>query len=228
MRASHQNGGRYGDARDELLFGRVHHGVVAVLQAVMTMELVVLLLTGRYLAALMVAGVLALPLLFRNMSLQIPAEMQLATVLFVFATLFLGEVLDYYERFWWWDAALHFSSGLLLGLFGFLLVYMMNENRTVDFHMRPGFVALFALLFAVAVGGLWEVVEFAMDQWFGTQMQKPTATDPSGLSDSMYDIVLDTAGAAIVSLYGWHYMRRTNGGWLRRFIRAHPQMFGAR
>ncbi len=44
----------------------------------------------------------------------------------------------------------------------------------------------------------------------------------------MQDIVLDTAGAAIVSLYGWHYMRGTNGGWLRRFIRAHPQVFGAR
>jgi hypothetical protein len=40
-------------------------------------------------------------------------------------------------------------------------------------HMRPRFVALFAFLFAVAVGALWEIFEFAIDGTFGTQMQKP-------------------------------------------------------
>ena len=61
---------------------------------------------------------------------------------------------SYYERIWWWDIALHTSSGLLMGVLGFLLVYVLNESERIDMHMRPRFVAIFAFLFAVAVGHL--------------------------------------------------------------------------
>ena len=97
---------------------------------------------------------------------------------------FLGEVRSWYERIWWWDIALHTSSGLLLGLVGFLLVYVLTENERIDLHMRPRFVALFAFLFAVAVGALWEIFEFAMDRMLGANMQKPMLDDPSGLTDT--------------------------------------------
>ncbi|MEO7854887.1 MAG: hypothetical protein ABIR94_21955 [Rubrivivax sp.] len=59
---------------------------------------------------------------------------------------------------------LHSTSGLLLGLVGFLLVYVLTESRRIDLHMRPGFVALFAFAFAVTVGVLREIFEFAADQ----------------------------------------------------------------
>jgi len=55
-------------------------------------------------------------------------------------------------RFWWWDIALHATSGLLLGILGFLLVYALNENERVAVHMQPRFAALFAFSFAVAAG----------------------------------------------------------------------------
>jgi hypothetical protein len=73
-------------------------------------------------------------------------------MIFVFASLFLGEVRSFYERIWWWDIALHTTSGLLLGILGFLLVYVLNENERVDVHMLPRFVAFFAFTFAVAWG----------------------------------------------------------------------------
>ena len=85
------------------------------------------------------------------------------TVVFVFATLFLGEMLRYYDRYEWWDAALHGGSGLLLGILGFLLVFVLNESRSVNVQLRPGFVAFFAFLFAVSIGTLWEIFEFAVD-----------------------------------------------------------------
>ena len=76
-----------------------------------------------------------------RLSVKIPYEFQLAIQLFVFAALFLGEVRSYYERFWWWDIVLHTASGLLLGVFGFLLVYVLNKSAHAsepsDPRLRP-------------------------------------------------------------------------------------------
>lgn len=209
-------------------FSRLQLVAVFILQVVLAVEITLLLLRGHFLSAFMAGGVLMLPIFFRKISLRIPPEIQLVVILFAFATLFLGEIQNYYERFWWWDLIMHFSSGLLLGLFGFMIVYMMNENAAVDLHMRRGFIALFAFFFAIAIGGVWEIFEFAVDQVFGTQMQKPRPGDPSGLTDTMWDMSLDTAGAAIVSFVGWRYMKWTHKGWLRKFVHRNPQLFGDR
>jgi uncharacterized membrane protein YjdF len=182
--------------------------------------------------AFFVAGIMVLtlaPVLFR-MPVEIPSEIQIVAVLFVFATLFLGEVRDYYERFWWWDAVLHTSSGLLLGMLGFMFVYILNEDRNVDLHMRPSFVALFAFFFAVGIGAIWEVFEFGMDSVFGTNMQPATAHDPSGLTDTIHDLIVDTLGAAVVGIGGWRYLARPRTSpvdtWAKRFIQRNPQIFG--
>ena len=41
--------------------------------------------------------------------------------------------------------ALLFLAELLLGIFGFLLVYTLNEEEHIELHMKPRFVALFPL-----------------------------------------------------------------------------------
>ncbi|HEV2078444.1 MAG TPA: hypothetical protein VGR19_00895 [Allosphingosinicella sp.] len=203
--------------------------LVTGLQIVMAVELTLLLSGGQWLHAFLVAGVIAATLAPTALRIDVPAEIQIAVVVFVFATLFLGEVRNYYERFWWWDLALHGTAGLLLGLFGFMIVYMLNRSEAVDLHMRPAFLALFAFFFAVGIGALWEVFEFAMDQVFGLNMQKPMLGDPSGLTDTMWDIIVDTLGAGAVALVGWYQLSRSKSrsdNWLRRFIARHPRFFG--
>jgi uncharacterized membrane protein YjdF len=150
-------------------------------------------------------------------------------ILFVFASMFLGELHGYYTRYWWWDIALHTTSGLLLGIFGFLLVYILNKDDRVDLSMQPRFVALFAFVFAVALGAVWEIFEFSMDQIFGTNMQKAMFGDASGLTDTMWDLIVDSIGAAIVSLIGyWHLKVQKQSmfdGWIRKFVQRNPQLF---
>jgi hypothetical protein len=211
---------------------RAHLLILAALLLVMGVQLVLLLVREDWLDAFLVAAIMALmlaPVLFR-LPLEIPSEIQIVAVLFAFATLFLGEVRDYYQRFWWWDASLHTTSGLLLGMLGFMFVYMLNEDRHVDLHMRPSFVALFAFFFAVGIGAIWEIFEFGMDRYAGTDMQPATAGDPSGLTDTIQDLIVDTVGAAIVSLAGWRYLAKARtarvDNWASRFIRRNPQLFG--
>jgi hypothetical protein len=199
----------------------------------MATELVLLLRGGQWASAVLVALIMALTLapvvLKERLPVRIPAELQLLAILFVFASLFLGEVRSFYERIWWWDMALHAVSGLLLGILGFLLVYVLNENRRVSFQLHPRFLALFAFVFAVAVGALWEIFEFAMDRLLGTNMQKPMLGDPSGLTDTMWDLILDASGALVVSLFGWWYLRRRERSfievWIGKFIDHNPRLF---
>jgi uncharacterized membrane protein YjdF len=212
---------------------RIHLGLVIVLQALMALELVVLLYRSQWVTAFLVLAIMAImlspPIIGRQFRIIIPSEFQIMAILFVFSALFLGEIRSYYERLWWWDIALHTSSGLLLGILGFLLVYVLNESERVDLHMRPRFVALFAFLFAVTVGTLWEIFEFAMDQTVGTNMQKPMLGDPSGLTDTMWDLVVDTLGALVISTLGWWYMSRRERSfiekWIRKFIERNPRLF---
>lgn len=215
------------------LAARVHWGTVLVLQLVMAFELVLTLVEGQWLNSflilLIIAFTLAPTLLRRRLPVHVPPEFQMLAVIFVFAALFLGEIRSYYLRIWWWDLALHASSGLLLGLLGFLLVYVLNENERVDLHMRPRFVALFAVVFAVAAGALWEIFEFAMDRIFGTTMQKPMFDDPSGLTDTMWDLIVDTLGALVIGILGWWYMTQKKRSfieaWIQKFIERNPQLF---
>jgi hypothetical protein len=214
---------------------RIHRWIVAVIVTIMLVDSIILLNTEQWLSgflALTIAGVIVLAMILGGrLSVSIPSELQILALIFVFAALFLGEVRSFYERFWWWDIVLHTSSGLLLGIFGFLLVYVLNESERIDLAMRPRFVALFAFTFAFGVGSLWEVFEFAMDRTFGTTMQKPMFGDPSGLTDTMWDLIVDAAGAAASSAFGWAYMHRRERSfidvWIRKFIDRNPRLFSS-
>ena len=171
------------------------------------------------------------PLLVRKRTgVFIPPEFELLAIGFIFAALFLGEVRGYYVRYWWWDMLLHTSSGFLLGIIGFLLVYILNEKEDIEVHMKPGFVALFAFLFALGMGALWEVFEFAADSLFGLNMQKEMLGDPSGLTDTMWDIILDAAGSLVIAILGYGYLKTAGSEsflerWIGNFIEANPHMF---
>jgi len=215
------------------LAARIYRRTVIVLQLIMAVELVLTLYNGLWINAFLVAIIIGITLspamLGRHFHVTVPAEFQLLAVLFMFASLFLGEIRRYYDRIWWWDIALHASSGLLLGLFGFLLIYVLNQNRRIELHLRPVFMALFAFLFAVTVGTLWEIFEFSMDHFVGTNMQKSMLGDDSGLTDTMWDLIVDALGALLISVFGWWYMKRGERSfiidWIGKFVDRNPRLF---
>lgn len=207
----------------------VHRRVTVALQAILLVGAGLELARGNWLAAAATIGVLVvtlLPILLRRrFRVFIPSEFQLLAVVMVFASLFLGEVRDYFERYWWWDVALHAGSSVLLGILGFLLVYVLNKQENIAVYLKPGFVALFAFVFALALGALWEIFEFAMDRSIGVNMQK------SGLVDTMWDLIVDAAGALLMAALGYGYLKHTDDDdsflerWIERFIRANPRLF---
>lgn len=204
------------------------------IKTVLIIETVIAVWEEQWLTAAITIGIILItliPLIMKKkFSLYIPQEFELLAITFIFASLFLGEVHEYYTRFWWWDIALHTGSGLLLGILGFLLVYILNESDEIDLHMNPGFVAFFAFLFAVGIGVLWEIFEFSMDSFFGTNMQKEMLGDPSGLTDTMWDLIVDTLGALVISALGYGYLKSGKKEsflerWIDKFIQNNPRLF---
>ena len=117
-----------------------------------------------------------------------------------------------------------------MGIVGFLLVHVLNETEDIGVHMKPGFVAFFAFLFAVGMGALWEIFEFSMDSFFGMNMQKPMLGDPSGLTDTMWDLIVDTLGALIISVLGYSFIKTAGNNsflerWINAFIENNPRLF---
>lgn len=163
-----------------------------------------------------------LPALFeKRTKVYLPVGFEFAIVLFVYATLFLGEVHGYYTRFWWWDIVLHSGSAVVLGLTGFILAYLLLQGRR--YAASPFLVAVFSFSFALAIGALWEIFEFALDSGLGFNMQK------SGLRDTMWDLIVDGCGALVASFSGWLYVRGRKsqlfGTTVEKFVEENPKLF---
>ena len=161
------------------------------------------------------------PMLAARWSLTLPLPFLLFTTLFCFASIFLGEAFDFYERLWWWDLALHGSSAVGFGLMGFLFAFMLFEGDR--FAAPPSAIALISFCIAMTVGATWEIFEFTMDAGLGMNMQK------SGLSDTMGDLILTAFGGLIASVTGYLYLRESSAGLLGRglsqFIKVNGRLY---
>jgi len=142
--------------------------------------------------------VILLPSAFeKRFKLDIPSEFEIVLIVFIYAAIFLGEQGQFYNRFWWWDKILHSFSGLILGNVGFLVVRYLNSSSKMDIKLSPIFVAVFSFVFAVAMGAIWEIYEYFMDNCFGFFMQR------GSLDDTMTDLILDTIGALVFAVLGY-------------------------
>lgn len=160
----------------------------------------------------------------RQLKVRLPVEFTLVTCVFLYASFGLGEVRYFYHRFWWWDLMLHSFSALVMGLIGFLLIYVFYMTNRI--RLAPVYVAMASFGFAVTVGTLWEVFEFLMDWFFGFNMQK------SGLDDTMTDLLVNIVGAVLAALIGYTYVK--GGDSLiadritRHFVAKNPHLFSRR
>ncbi|AJE46439.1 hypothetical protein [Celeribacter indicus] len=199
--------------------------IMRLVWVALIVELVASLVSGRYVSsfvALGTFGLTLLPMVFASrFHIYVPPSFMTAIVLFIFATIFLGEVGDFYERYWWWDVILHGGSAVGFGLIGFLAIFMLVQGDR--YAAPPWGIGLFAFCFAMTIGALWEIFEYAMDQTFGMNMQK------SGLQDTMWDLIVDAGGGLVGATCGTIYMARKTGapfsGVLRDFIDRNERFF---
>ena len=149
-------------------------------------------------------------ILEKRFGVYLPSGLQIVITLFIFAAQVLGEMNGFYTSIPWWDTMLHATSGLVLGIIGFLFVYLLNEKGDKNVQLSPIFVVLFAFCFALTIGVFWEFFEYGADRLLGYNMQRFRLPGEDGLVDTMNDLIVDTIGVGITCLFGWLYIRKQN------------------
>jgi hypothetical protein len=156
-------------------------------------------------------------LLKKHLKISIADGIRLLYVLFLYAAIILGEVRNFYRNFTHWDTLLHTCSGVMLGFFGFALIDILNENKTIPIKLNKWFVALFAFCFAVTLDTFWEVIEFSMDLLLDLNMQQyrtydgTVLTGRAALFDTMKDLVVDILGAIFSCAVGFLTLKKREG-----------------
>lgn len=152
-----------------------------------------------------------IPFFVKRIKSKLPTEIELVIVIFIYATLFLGEVRNFYYTVWWWDILVHGFSAIVFGFIGFTILYFMVNRHELE--AKPWALAIFSFSFAMAIGALWEIFEFSVDSIFGANMQK------SGLIDTMWDLIVDAIGALFASAAAFLYLKSKKtllfGSWIK-------------
>ena len=117
---------------------------------------------------------------------------------------------------------MHGGSALGLWPDRFVAIFILFQGDR--YAAPPWAIGLFAFCFAMSIGAIWEVFEYSMDQFAGTNMQK------SGLQDTMWDLIVDAGGGLIGAVSGAIYVAFDRGtpfaGLFRDFIARNKRLFG--
>jgi hypothetical protein len=162
-----------------------------------------------------------LPNIFRKLlDVELPAQFEVIVILFIYGALFFGKVQGFYNQFWWWGGLFGFASSVALGFVGMTVMYSLYKGDKI--HGSPFMIVFFAFCFAVAIGAVWELLEFSLDKFLGFSLQST--------SDTMMDMIANMAGAFVVSSIGYYYIKNGKVIFIseivKRFVEKNPKIFG--
>ena len=177
-------------------------------------------------------------ILHRIIHIKIPHLMEVIFVAFCFCALILGDVADFYGKFGWWDSLEHGMSGVLLGILGYAIINTFNSVEGNKLKFSPVFVSLWVICFALAMGAVWEILEYVTDGLFGLNSQQYLTTPGTfdkavplegheALRDTMEDLMLDFAGSVIISIIGYFDLKKQRKGIANLTLDTDPETVDA-
>ncbi|MBI5893461.1 MAG: hypothetical protein HZB79_07410 [Deltaproteobacteria bacterium] len=176
---------------------------------------------GSYLFAVatIVAIILSLlpSIVERNYRITLPFELDFLITLMIFLHTFFGEWLKFYDKLWIWDKIMHIYGTAVISMLAFMIVYTLHYTKKI--RLTLPLVGLFTIIFAMAVGGLWEIGEFAVDKVFGKDTQ-------NGLDNTMWDLINDLIGGTFIAIVGIIYMRYSRPDERKRLTMPLGEVFG--
>ncbi|WP_238901177.1 MULTISPECIES: hypothetical protein [unclassified Clostridium] len=138
--------------------------------------------------------------------ITLPSSFLSASIIFIFATLYLGETLKFYSMFWWWDLFLHGTFGAYGVIIGVhLLQGIIEKTKNATKKKFSKFTLVFAFCFTIAIGTIWEIYEFLADYFFKTDMTN------GSLEDTATDLMIKITCAFITCLiYYFSKLKKAN------------------
>ncbi len=137
----------------------------------------------------------------RDLHITLPVELNFWILLALFLHV-VGGFSGFYNSVPGWDHLTHMMSSSLIGALGLVTVVVIDKY-VGSIYLPRSFLAFFIVMFTMAMGVLWEIMEFANDSIAHTMLQY-------GLTDTMVDLLFDGFAGIIVALAGVQYLLRVS------------------
>lgn len=150
-------------------------------------------------------SVLALFLMFspalirKDFRADFPSLIDTLVLVYLFLGTYLGSFKSFFEKIWWWDILLHLLMGINIALISFSVIYRLKEIKS-HVQLSPFMISFFSFAISMAAGGIWEIIEYILDTFFGFELQQPHP-------DTMIDLIFVFIGGLIVSAGGYLYAK---------------------
>lgn len=134
-----------------------------------------------------------LPSIFSAVSKRIfPRAITCLYYLFIFLSLYLGSYLGLYLTAPLYNRFIHALSGVIIAFFGMFFVRILNEKA------NPYLVFIIVFVFALSLGALWEIYEYAFDGLLSLNMQQAKElVGREALLDTILDLCCDAIGGIV-------------------------------
>jgi hypothetical protein len=182
-----------------------------VLRGALVLATLAAVVAGDAGAAVTLGLAAALSLLARWVNLPRPYDWGFVAVLSLHA---VGEALGWYDDVEWFDRVVHVVlPGLLAPVLyiGLARLDVLPDPRDETHTRHYVGMALVTFCLGMAVGGLWEIVEWTSDGLFGSDLSE-------GNTDTVGDLIADAVGSLLGALllvawavWGWGSVRRIDG-----------------
>lgn len=106
----------------------------------------------------------------KKLKINLSLTLKILFYSFIYTSVILGEIYNFYEKFCLLDTILHILSGFLMGIIGYIIIGLLN-NKT-KFSLTPIFILFITFSFSITMGTLWELVEFSTDKYIKKDCQR--------------------------------------------------------
>jgi uncharacterized membrane protein YjdF len=178
------------------------------MQAVLLALFAYTLVTVRLGLALGVGFGLFVTLLPALVSREYNYSMDPLLVLWITLAVFIHTIgsLGPYDWFGWYDSVAHTVSAVLIAGIGYVTLRTFEEHSD-EIDVPGEFRALFIVVFVLAAGVFWELLEFASGA-LATALGADEPLAVKGVSDIVNDLVYNTLGAVLLAAFGTGYLDR--------------------
>ncbi|MGM9929439.1 MAG: hypothetical protein ACI35P_15965 [Bacillus sp. (in: firmicutes)] len=149
--------------------------------------------TKVFMGLLTIASLLLIMFGQKKSSYAFSSAFVIMTYIFIFVSVGLGTFGGAYSipHF---DDFLHLTSGVWMGYGAWVLIQKIIGEKLVD-QLPRLFIAIYIIVFALAVAGFWELMEFAGDKLFHFTAQ---GRDPD---DTMFDMIDGLIGGIVAAFF---------------------------
>lgn len=138
-------------------------------------------------------------LIRKEFKTNFPTLIDTLILVYLYLGTYLGSFKSFFETIWWWDILIHLLMGINIALISFSIIFHLKEVKN-HIQLSPLMIAFFSFAISMAAGGIWEIIKFMLDSFFGFELQKAHP-------DTMIDLIFVFIGGLIISAGGYLYAK---------------------